>query len=99
MKVQFTFVLCIKQWMFQTVDFCNVLNLYTGLEKKTKIFLPLEKKKIAFHEAGHAVAGWFLEHCSPLLKVRAKSIVIIKIVYYLKWIYCVLHKVLQQNKM
>lgn len=40
-----------------------------GLEKKTKIFLPHEKKKIAFHEAGHAVAGWFLEHCAPLLKV------------------------------
>nr|XP_022342635.1 AFG3-like protein 2 [Crassostrea virginica] len=44
-------------------------RVIAGLEKKTKIFLPLEKKKIAFHEAGHAVAGWFLEHCSPLLKV------------------------------
>ncbi|XP_062570683.1 AFG3-like protein 2 [Saccostrea cucullata] len=44
-------------------------RVIAGLEKKTKIFLPHEKKKIAFHEAGHAVAGWFLEHCAPLLKV------------------------------
>lgn len=28
-----------------------------------------EKKIIAYHEAGHAVAGWFLEHSNPLLKV------------------------------
>lgn len=28
-----------------------------------------EKKVIAYHEAGHAVAGWFLEHANPLLKV------------------------------
>lgn len=44
-------------------------RVIAGLEKKTKIFLPHEKKKIAFHEAGHAVAGWFLENCAPLLKV------------------------------
>ncbi|XP_056015953.1 AFG3-like protein 2 isoform X1 [Ostrea edulis] len=44
-------------------------RVIAGLEKKTKIFLPHEKKKIAFHEAGHAVAGWFLENCDPLLKV------------------------------
>src|SRR5690606_34035678 len=40
-----------------------------GLEKKNKISSPEEKKIIAYHEAGHAVCGWFLEHAYPLLKV------------------------------
>lgn len=40
-----------------------------GLEKKNKIISPEEKKIIAYHEAGHAVAGWFLEHAFPLVKV------------------------------
>ncbi|HZJ60783.1 MAG TPA: ATP-dependent zinc metalloprotease FtsH [Chitinophagaceae bacterium] len=40
-----------------------------GLEKKSKIILPEEKKIIAYHEAGHAICGWFLEHAYPLLKV------------------------------
>ncbi len=40
-----------------------------GLEKKSKIILPEEKKVIAYHEAGHAICGWYLEHAYPLLKV------------------------------
>ncbi len=40
-----------------------------GLEKKNKIISPEEKRIIAFHEAGHAICGWFLEHAYPLLKV------------------------------
>ena len=40
-----------------------------GLEKKNKLISPSEKKIIAFHEAGHAICGWFLEHASPLVKV------------------------------
>jgi len=40
-----------------------------GLEKKNKIIAPKEKKIIAYHEAGHALCGWFLEHASPLVKV------------------------------
>ncbi len=40
-----------------------------GLEKKNKLISPEEKKIIAYHEAGHAVAGWFLENAHPLLKV------------------------------
>lgn len=40
-----------------------------GLERKTKLISPEEKKIIAYHEAGHAVCGWFLEHASPLVKV------------------------------
>ena len=40
-----------------------------GLEKKNKIISPREKEIIAYHEAGHAVCGWFLENASPLVKV------------------------------
>ncbi|MFT5641577.1 MAG: AFG3 family protein [Cyclobacteriaceae bacterium] len=40
-----------------------------GLEKKSKIISPEEKEIVAYHEAGHAVSGWFLEHADPLVKV------------------------------
>ena len=40
-----------------------------GLEKKTKIITPAEKKVIAYHEAGHAAVSWLLEYASPLVKV------------------------------
>jgi cell division protease FtsH len=40
-----------------------------GLEKKTKIISPEEKRIVAYHEAGHAISGWFLEHADPLVKV------------------------------
>lgn len=40
-----------------------------GLEKKV-VITPEERKTVAYHESGHAVAGWFLEHSNPLLKVR-----------------------------
>jgi AFG3 family protein len=40
-----------------------------GIERKSKMLQPDEKKTIAYHEAGHAVAGWYLEHVDPLLKV------------------------------
>lgn len=44
-------------------------TLCSGLEKKTQVLQPPEKKTVAYHEAGHAVVGWFLEHADPLLKV------------------------------
>ena len=40
-----------------------------GLERKTKVLDPAEKKRVAYHEAGHAIVGWFLQHTDPLLKV------------------------------
>lgn len=40
-----------------------------GVEKKSKVLDPLEKKIVAYHEAGHAVCGWFLKYAHPLLKV------------------------------
>jgi len=51
-------------------DFNDAIDrVIGGLEKKNKIILPEEKKVIAYHEAGHAVSGWFLEHAHPLVKV------------------------------
>ena len=51
-------------------DFQDAIDrVIGGLEKKTKIISPDEKKIVAYHEAGHAVAGWFLEHADPLVKV------------------------------
>ncbi|MFT4565295.1 MAG: AFG3 family protein [Saprospiraceae bacterium] len=40
-----------------------------GVEKKNKFISPKEKEIIAYHEAGHAICGWYLEHASPLVKV------------------------------
>ncbi|XP_009611240.1 ATP-dependent zinc metalloprotease FTSH 10, mitochondrial-like [Nicotiana tomentosiformis] len=40
-----------------------------GLEKKNKVISKLERRTVAYHEAGHAVVGWFLEYAEPLLKV------------------------------
>jgi AFG3 family protein len=40
-----------------------------GIERKSNALSPEEKKIVAHHEAGHAVAGWYLEHANPLLKV------------------------------
>ena len=51
-------------------DFQDAIDrVIGGLEKKTKIISPEEKKIVAYHEAGHAVTAWFLEHASPLVKV------------------------------
>jgi len=51
-------------------DFQDAIDrVIGGLEKKNKIIAPHEKSIIAYHEAGHAVCGWFLEHAYPLLKV------------------------------
>jgi len=40
-----------------------------GIEKKTKVLSPEEQKIVAYHEAGHAVCGWYLKYANPLLKV------------------------------
>jgi cell division protease FtsH len=51
-------------------DFLDAIDrIVGGLERKTKIISPQEKKTIAYHEAGHATVSWLLEHASPLLKV------------------------------
>lgn len=51
-------------------DFQDAMDrVIGGLEKKNKLISPEEKKTVAYHEAGHAIAGWFLEHADPLVKV------------------------------
>ena len=51
-------------------DFHDAIDrVIGGLEKKNKIISPEEKTIVAYHESGHAVAGWFLEHADPLVKV------------------------------
>ena len=44
-------------------------RVVAGMEKKTNVLSPEEKRTVAYHEAGHAVCGWFLEYADPLLKV------------------------------
>jgi hypothetical protein len=39
------------------------------MEKKSQVLQPEEKKQVAYHEAGHAVCGWFLQHAEPIIKV------------------------------
>jgi AFG3 family protein len=54
----------------ESVDFDTAIErVIVGLEKKSRVLSPEEKKTIAYHEAGHAICGWFLEHADPLLKV------------------------------
>ena len=60
-------------------DFIDAVDrIIGGLEKKSKIISPGEKKTIAYHEAGHATVSWMLEFASPLVKVtivpRGKSL-------------------------
>lgn len=45
-------------------------RVVAGMEKKSQVLQPDEKKTVAYHEAGHAVAGWFLQFADPLLKVN-----------------------------
>ena len=44
-------------------------RVIAGLEKKNKIISPDERKIVAYHEAGHAITGWFLEYTDPVVKV------------------------------
>ncbi|WP_185877742.1 ATP-dependent zinc metalloprotease FtsH [Blattabacterium cuenoti] len=60
-------------------DFLEAIDrIIGGLEKKNKIIKPNEKKRIAYHESGHAIISWLLEHAAPLVKVtiipRGKSL-------------------------
>ncbi|KAJ5163166.1 ATPase AAA-type core [Penicillium coprophilum] len=40
-----------------------------GLEKKSLVLSPEEKRTVAYHEAGHAICGWYFKWADPLLKV------------------------------
>ena len=62
-----------KQDFFDAMD-----RIIGGMEKKSKIISPIEKKTIAYHEAGHATVSWMLQYASPLVNVtivpRGKSL-------------------------
>ncbi len=44
-------------------------RVIAGPEKKTSVLNPVERKVVAYHESGHAIVGWMLEHTDALLKV------------------------------
>lgn len=51
-------------------DFLDAVDrIIGGLEKKNKVIKPSEKRRVAYHEAGHATISWLVEHAAPLLKV------------------------------
>jgi ATP-dependent Zn protease len=54
----------------ELIDFEKAIErIIGGLEKKSRILSREERTRVAYHEAGHAICGWFLEHTDPLLKV------------------------------
>jgi len=54
----------------EMIDFQDAIErVVAGLEKKNKIISPNERKIVAYHEAGHAIVGWYLEHTDPVMKV------------------------------
>ncbi len=54
----------------EMIDFQDAIErVVAGLEKKNKLISPNERKIVAYHESGHAIVGWFLEHTDPVLKV------------------------------
>ncbi|GAB5538593.1 MAG: ATP-dependent zinc metalloprotease FtsH [Salibacteraceae bacterium] len=59
-----------KKTQVEKDDFVDAVDrIVAGLEKKSRIITPKEKKAIAYHEAGHATVSWLTEHASPLVKV------------------------------
>ena len=54
----------------EMIDFEKAIDrIIAGLEKRNKIISPEEREIVAFHEAGHAITGWFLENTDPVVKV------------------------------
>jgi ATP-dependent metalloprotease FtsH len=56
---------CVDTYHFEQA----IERVVAGLEKKSRILSLDEKKTVAYHEAGHAICGWFLEFADPLVKV------------------------------
>ena len=46
----------------------SLTHTHTGMEKKSNVMTPAERRVVAFHEAGHALTGWLLEHTDPIMK-------------------------------
>src|SRR5690606_3172455 len=59
-----------KKKTVEQVDFLSARDrIIGGIERKNKIVSLKEREIVAYHEAGHAVAGWYLEHVDALVKV------------------------------
>jgi cell division protease FtsH len=59
-----------KKNKIESEDFMNAIDrVVAGIEKKSKIITPNEKKIIAYHEAGHTVVSWLLKRIDPIIKV------------------------------
>ena len=57
-------------------------RVIAGMEKKSGTLSPEEKRVVAYHEAGHALVGWLLEHTDPILKVTSLQQTILPPPYY-----------------
>ena len=57
------------QWLLSTPEIPPYSCFSLGMEKKSNTLSPEERKVVAYHEAGHALVGWLLEHTDPILKV------------------------------
>lgn len=64
--VNLTFVANFYEWSYCQVHLWKYVNHFFNL---LQVISKLERRTVAYHESGHAVAGWFLEHAEPLLKV------------------------------
>jgi cell division protease FtsH len=54
----------------EMIDFQDAIErVIAGLEKKNKLISPKEREIVAYHESGHAIVGWYLEHTDPVIKV------------------------------
>ncbi len=59
-----------KKSVVEREDFLAAVDrIVGGLERKNKIITDEEKRRIAYHEAGHATVSWLLESANPLIKV------------------------------
>lgn len=59
-----------KKTEVEMIDFQDSIErVVAGLEKKNKIISPKEREIVAYHESGHAIVGWYLEHTDPVIKV------------------------------
>lgn len=59
-----------KHEKVQLTDLISAVDrVLCGMEKKHNLMTPEEKRRIAYHEAGHAMIGWFSDHVDPMLKV------------------------------
>lgn len=61
----------LKNYLTGVRDKClySFIQIVTFTGFFMQVISKLERRTVAYHEAGHAVAGWFLEHAEPLLKV------------------------------